>query len=292
MGKVLNKGDIKDYIMIIIGTTFLAAGINIFIQPNQMVIGGITGLGIVIEYVTAKFFGKGIPLSVTNIVINIPLFILAIKLKGKNFAGKAIFAVIYLSVALWYTGYLPVLNVQLILVSIFGGALVGLGIGLVLKASASTGGTDLVATIIKHLSPRISLARVMACIDSAIILLGVLVFGIEKGLFALVAVFISSTVVDRIVSGGNACKSVHIISEKSEEISLALMKQLNRGVTGFRGMGMYTHEEKCILYVVCDKKEIVDLQNLVKEIDDKAFLTITDVMEVYGRGFTEPKLIQ
>ncbi len=111
-------------------------------------------------------------------------------------------------------------------------------------------------------------------------------------MYALIAIYIISTVVDNIISGGNASKSVHIISDESEEIAVALMKELNRGVTGLNGTGMYTKENKRILFVVCDKKEIVELQRIVKEIDDKAFLTITDIKEVFGRGFSEPQVIK
>ncbi|MGL4730796.1 MAG: YitT family protein [Clostridium sp.] len=284
MGKVITKQDIKDYIMIIIGTTLVAAAINVFFKPNHLVIGGLSGLGIVIEYIS------GIPISVTNIVVNIPLFILAIKLKGKSFAGKSVFAAMYLSVALTYTSYLPALQgLDMILVSIFGAVILGIGIGIVLKIPASTGGTDLAAVIINHFVKKIPLAKIMACCDTSIILCGVVVFGIKKGLYAIIAVYIISTVVDRIVSGGSASKTVHIISENAEEISSALMKQLNRGVTGLHGTGMYTNDNKKILFIVCDQKELVLLQNIVREIDDKAFLTITDIREVYGRGFTEPK---
>ncbi|GAA0117129.1 YitT family protein [Clostridium senegalense] len=284
MLKFIEKQDIKDYLKIMIGITLTAIGINVFFKPNQLVIGGLSGLGIVIEHVA------NIPISVTNILVNIPLFILAIKLKGKAFAGKSVFAALYLSVALTYTSYLPPQEgLDMMLVSIFGSVLLGSGIGIVLKIPASTGGSDLAAVIINHFFKGIPIAKIMACCDTIIIICGIMVFGIEKGLYAIIAVYIISTVVDRIVSGGSASKTVHIISQKSQEISIALMKSLNRGVTGLQGTGMYTNEDKKILFVVCDQKELVILQNIVKEIDDKAFLTITDIKEVYGRGFTQPK---
>ncbi len=292
MEKVFKKEELIKYFMIILGTTLLASAINMFFKPNQLVIGGISGLAIVLEYITSKVIGYGIPLWITNIVVNIPLFILGIKLKGKSFGGKAIFASLYLSFALWYTEFLPVIDVELILVSIFGAIILGAGIGLVLKASASTGGTDLAATIIKHVFPSVSLAKVMGLIDACIIIVGLIVFGVQKGMYALIAIYIISTVVDNIISGGNASKSVHIISDKADEIAVALMKELNRGVTGLNGTGMYTKENKKILFVVCSKNEIVELQRIVKEIDDKAFLTITDIKEVFGRGFSEPQVMK
>ncbi|MGG7165139.1 YitT family protein [Clostridium ihumii] len=284
MGKDSKKHVVLSYLQIMLGTTLLAAALNMFFKPNSLVIGGISGLGIVIDYLFH------IPMSVTNIIVNIPLFILAIKLKGKSFAGKSLFATLYLSVALWYTEFLPKFdNVEMILVSIFGAVILGSGIGIVLRVPASTGGTDLAAIIIRHFNEKLPLAKVMATLDTCIIICGIMIFGIEKGLYAIISVFIISTVVDRIVSGGNASKSVHIISDKAEEISLELMKVLNRGVTGLNGTGMYTKVSKQILFIVCDQKELIILQNVVKEIDDKAFLTITDTKEVFGRGFTQPK---
>lgn len=289
MKKILNNETMEKYLMIIVGITITAIGINVFYSPYQLVTGGLSGFAIVVEYVSRTVLGYSIPLWLTNLVVNIPLFIVGIRLKGKEFAGKSIFAAMFFSVALWYTSYIPPVKSDLLIASVFGGALVGLGIGFVLRASATTGGTDLLATIIKHYFKRIQISNIMLGIDSVIITIGLFVFGVEKAMYALISVFIVSKVINSVLEGINYSKAVHIISTKAEEVSAALMKELNRGVTGINGTGMYTGEDKKILFVVCSKNQLVTLQKVVTSVDDKAFITITDVREVVGRGFTEPQ---
>jgi uncharacterized membrane-anchored protein YitT (DUF2179 family) len=287
MRKENKREYIMNYIFIIIGTTILAAGINMFFAKIKLVTGGLSGLAIVIEYVTEKQYGKGIPLWFTNIVVNIPLLAIATKLKGKEFVGKSLFASAYLSFALFYTSYIPAPEVDFLLASIFGGVLVGTGLGFVLRASASTGGTDLAANIIKVYLKNVPMSKIILVIDSTIILIGAFVFGVEKAMYALIAIYIVTKVVDSILEGINFSKGVFIISDHSKQIAEALMKDLKRGVTGINGTGMYTKGEKQVLFVVVGKNQIVPLQKIVKEIDTNAFITITDVREVLGEGFTE-----
>ena len=270
-----------------IGATILAAGINMFFANLKLVTGGVSGLAIVIEYLSIKNYGVDIPLWFTNIVVNIPLLAIAIKLKGRAFVGKSMFAAAYLSFALFYTSFIPVPKVDLLIASIFGGAFVGTGLGFVLRASASTGGTDLAANIIKVYLKNIPIAKIILVIDSTIILLGAFVFGIEKAMYALISTYIVSKVIDSILEGINFSKAVFIISDYSNEIAEILMKDLNRGVTGIHATGMYSKGEKQVLFVVVGKDEIVPLQKMVKEIDTKAFITVADVREVLGEGFTE-----
>ncbi|MBZ9633930.1 YitT family protein [Clostridium sp. FP1] len=279
--------NVLSYFYIIIGATILAAGINMFLAKIKLVTGGVAGLAIIIQYVTEKHYGNGVPLWLTNIVVNIPLFVLAIKLKGRKFVGKSMFAAAYLSFALFYTSFIPSPKVDFLLASVFGGVLVGTGLGLVLRASASTGGTDLAANIIKVYLKNVPIAKIILTLDSTIILIGAFVFGAEKAMYALISVYIVAKVVDSILEGINFSKAVFIISDNSKEIAEILMKDLKRGVTGINGTGMYTNGEKQVLFVVVGKHEIVPLQKMVKEIDKSAFITIADVREVLGEGFTE-----
>jgi len=287
MRRETKKETMLNYIYIIIGATILAAGINMFLAKIKLVTGGLSGLAIVIEYLTDKYYGKGIPLWFTNIVVNIPLLAIAIKLKGKEFVGKSVFAAAYLSFALFYTSYIPAPEVDFLLASIFGGVLVGTGLGFVLRASASTGGTDLAANIIKVYLKNVPVSKIILAIDSTIILIGAFVFGVEKAMYALISVYIVTKVIDSILEGINFSKGVFIISDYSKEIAEALLKDLKRGVTGINGTGMYTKGEKNVLFVVVGKNQIVPLQKIVKEIDAKSFITITDVREVLGEGFTK-----
>jgi len=287
MRKESRKENILNYIYIIIGSTILAAGVNMFFAKIKLVTGGLSGLAIIIEYITDKQYGVGIPLWFTNIAVNIPLLAIAIKLKGREFVGKSMFAAAYLSFALFYTSFIPAPEVDFLLSSIFGGVFVGIGLGFVLRASASTGGTDLAANIIKVYMKNIPIAKIILVIDSTIVLLGAFVFGVEKAMYALISIYIVAKVIDSILEGINFSKAVFIISDNSKEIAEALMRDLKRGVTGITGTGMYTKGEKQVLFVVVGKNQIVPLQKMVKEIDSRAFITIADVREVLGEGFTE-----
>ncbi|MGH4050847.1 MAG: YitT family protein [Clostridium sp.] len=279
--------NILNYIYIIIGTTILAAGVNMFFAKVKLVTGGVSGLAIVIEYIMKKNYEIEIPLWFTNMAVNIPLLAIALKLKGKAFVGKSMFAAAYLSFALFYTSYIPAPDVDLLIASIFGGVFVGTGLGFVLRASASTGGTDLAANIIKVYLKNVPIAKIILVIDSTIVLIGAFVFGIEKAMYALISIYIVAKVIDNILEGINFSKAVFIISDYSKEIAEVLMKDLNRGVTGIHATGMYTKGEKQVLFVVVGKDEIVPLQKMVKQIDSKAFITVADVREVLGEGFTE-----
>ncbi len=281
MKKFFKKAEVKNYLRIMLGITILAIGVNVYYSPQQLVTGGVSGLSIVVQYVL------NIPLWLTNIVANIPLLILGLKTKGKEFVGKSIFGAIYVSIAFWYTSFIPPVQSDLLISSVFGGVFVGVGVGLVLRSSASTGGTDLLAVIIKHYLKKVPVNQIMMCIDGTIVLLGLFIFGVEKAMYALISIFIVSKVINTLVEGVNYSKGVNIISNKSGEIAETLMKHINRGITSINGRGVYTGESKDILFVVCSQKELIELQNIVREIDSEAFITISDVREVVGRGFTE-----
>ncbi|HAR87103.1 MAG TPA: YitT family protein [Clostridium sp.] len=283
MKESFNKSELKNYLMIMVGITILAIGINVYYSPQHLVTGGISGLAIILDYVFR------IPLWLTNVIVNIPLFIVGIKIKGMDFAKKSIFGAAFVSVALWYTSFIPPVQSDLLISSVFGGLFVGAGVGLVLRSSASTGGTDLLAIIIKHYLKKIPINQIMMCIDGMIIVVGLFVFGVEKAMYALISIFIVSKVVNTLVEGVNYSKEVHIISEKSDEIAQELMKHLNRGITSINGKGVYTGKSKDILYIVCSTEELIELQRIVKEVDTEAFIIINDVREVVGRGFTQPQ---
>lgn len=280
---------IMDYIIIMIGITMLAAGLNMFFIPLNLVTGGVTGLAIVIKSLTSHIIPGGIDPSITNLVINIPLFILAVVIKGKDFGGRSLFATIFLSFALIYTKGLPVATNDMLLGSVFGGVLSGAGLGLVFSAYSTTGGTDLGASIIQHFMKHVSVAQLMFVLDAIIIVTGYFVFGMEKAMYAIVAVFITAKIVDAMLEGIHFSKAAFIISGHNEEISTEIMAQLDRGVTGLNGKGKFSKENKEVLLCVVSKKEIVRLKEIVREIDKAAFVIVADVREVVGEGFIEYK---
>ncbi|SHJ48497.1 Uncharacterized membrane-anchored protein YitT, contains DUF161 and DUF2179 domains [Hathewaya proteolytica DSM 3090] len=282
----ITKQTAYEYGLIMVGCTILGFAINQFITPNNLVMGGIAGIAVILQYFAS------IPVWLTNIIVNVPLLLVSIKQKGFKFVGRTVFAVIYLSFAMWYTEYIPLMlkNSNIFLSSIFGGIALGLGVGLVLRASASTGGTDTVAALLHDKFKSVSIATFLNTLNSAIIIIGALVFGVEIGLYGLISVYISSKVVSMILEGMHFAKAALIISDKMENVSTALNQNIKRGATIIKGRGMYTKQEKDMIYMVVSEKQIFQLQKVVKSVDPTAFIIISDVREVLGEGFQNEAL--
>lgn len=287
MLQLKKKYKIIDYLLIIVGTTLLATAINVYFDALGMVTGGVTGLSIIIKNYTAHLWEGGIPISFTNLVVNIPLFLIAFAIHGKEFGAKSLFATVYLSVALEYTKFLPQLHSDFFLGAVFGGVIAGIGIGMVFAANATTGGTDLAGSILHHFFPSLSTAKWMQGIDMLIILAGLVVFGSERAMYAIISVYITAQIIDAMLEGLTFSKAAFIISDKHEEIAGEVMKQLDRGVTALHGVGKYTGNQKEVLLCVMSKRQILTVKNIVKQIDIHAFMIVTDAREVFGEGFIE-----
>lgn len=281
----MGKKNVQEMAWIIVGTTILAAGIHIFFEPNSLVAGGATGLGIVLDSYSRQYLNLPIPLWLVNISCNVPLFLLAWRSLGKKFLKRTMIASLYFSLALFYTEFLPIYKGDMVLVCVFGGVFVGVGVGLVLRGMATTGGTDLAASLLHKKYPRIPVSKAIFFMDAMIIALGLVTFGAEQAMYAVVSVYISSKCVNLILEGLAFSKAAFIISEKSEEIAEALMQEVERGVTAFSGRGMYTKTEKEILLCVFSQKEITAVKEIIMNIDRNAFLLLTDMKEVLGEGF-------
>ncbi|MDA3845514.1 MAG: YitT family protein [Vallitaleaceae bacterium] len=280
---------IIDYIYMIIGTTFLAIAINLFLDPLELVTGGVTGIAIIIKALTVDIWAGGIPIWFTNIVINMPLFLVAVIIRGKNFGGRSLFGTVFLSFALYYTQWIPLITNDRFLGSIVGGALAGVGLSFVFLAFSTTGGTDLGASIIQHFIKHHSLAKIMFALDSMVILGGFFVFGAEKALYALISVFITSKVIDGVLDGFNYSKAAFIISNHSDLIARDIINILDRGATMLHGEGAFTGNDRSVILCVVSKKEIIALKQIAKKRDQNAFLMVADVREVLGEGFNEYK---
>ena len=175
-----------------------------------------------------------------------------------------------------------------ILASIFGGVLAGIAMGMILWANATTGGTEMVAVLLQcRMFSHYSVAQIMQVLDGMIVIVGLYVFGLRPSMYAIVAIFITSKVTDTILEGMKFSKAAYIITDHYQEIAKRVMEELERGVTGLAAQGMYSGEEKCVLYCVVSKKEIVMLKEVVHEIDKSAFVVVGDVREVHGEGFIE-----
>lgn len=285
----------RDYLWIILGSFITAASINIFMVPYKIAPGGVSGIATVLYYLT----GGRLAVGVTMLMLNIPLFLAGIRLIGKRFALRTLFSTVFLSFVVDgtepFTSFLvkhyltdpqSTTTPDLLLYSIFGGFLMGLGLGIVFRSGATTGGTDLAARIVNHFIPNLTMGQILLFIDTSVIIFAAVSFSsIPLGLYAIVTLFISSKVIDAILEGVNFAKAVFIISDYSDEIARKVLKDLDRGVTALKGTGMYTGNDKQVLLCVMERGQIPVLKEIVKEIDPRAFVILADVREVLGEGF-------
>lgn len=281
------RKNIVKYTFIIIGTTLMALAVNMFYAPMYMVTGGVSGLAIVIRDWTRGMVDGGVPIWITNVLCNIPLFLLAARVKGKQYIIQTLFATVSFTVAL---SIIPSFNLKfddILLVSVFGGVLTGVGLGMVLPTQTSTGGADLLSAVLHEKHKHYTMAQFIMVIDAVIVSLGAAVFGLFRALYAVIAIYITSKVIDSIQEGLKFAKITYIISDQYEEIAKEVLKGLNRGATAISAKGMYTNQDKKMLFCVVSKKELVKVIAIVARIDAKAFLIVSDAREVLGEGFIE-----
>lgn len=276
-----------NYVQILLGTLLMAVAIQWIYDRVGLVTGGFTGLTIVIRSLTGQFFSGGIPLWFSNIVLNIPVFVYSYFRFGKKYIGKTGFATIMLSVWLYVIPVIDLSGDDYLLAALFGGVFTGIGFAMVLRAGATTGGTDMVAALIQERMCHYTVAQIMQVLDAVVVITGLYVFGLRATLYAVVAVFVSTKVSDAFLEGFKNSKAAFIITNKYREVAECIMRELDRGVTGLQAKGMYTGDLKCVLYCVVSRKEIVEIKRIVNETDPGAFVIVSDVREVLGEGFLE-----
>lgn len=275
------KKKARDYILIIIGAFLMGFSIKNIYDPVGLVTGGITGIAIILKN---QF---GIDLWVTNTVLNIPLFLMSIRLKGRQFISRTLVATLALSASLYILPDAAFLMDDLFLTALFGGIISGIGVGLVFVSHATTGGTDMLAALIQRTLPHYSIVQIMQVLDTLIVLVGASVFGITYALYALIAIYAVAQISDGLIEGLKFSKVALIISEKNDEIASDIMHVMDRGVTCLDATGMYSKAKKDMLFCVVSKKEIVQLKELVVGHDAQAFVIVSDAREVLGEGFIE-----
>ena len=276
-----------DYLFIFMGTGIMALAIQCIFEPIGLVTGGFSGIAIIIRKMTAGLVEGGVPLWLTNLALNVPVFIAALIIKGRKFLGRTVIGTVLLSFWLYVIPQVDLTQGDYMLSAVFGGVITGIGIGFVLLAKATTGGTDMVSALIQKYVRHYSVVQILQVIDGMVVLAGLYVFGLKPALYAIVAIFITSKVSDALMEGMKYSKAAFIITDCYKEIADAIMTQLDRGLTGLDATGMYSGDKKTVLYCVVAKKEIVELKDIVAKIDPKAFVIVTDAREVFGEGFLE-----
>ena len=270
----------RSYVLISLGSLVAAAAYNLFLVPNKIAPGGVGGIGTVLYHLYA------VPVGVSMLIMNIPLFLLSIRTLGGRFGIKTLYATIALSVAIDLTTFLPVVTDDLLLASLFGGLILGFGLGIVFMQGATTGGTDIAAKLVHRWLPHISIGTLLLFIDMAVVLLAAVVFrNYQIALYAIITLFVIAKVLDAVLEGVDFAKAVYVISEKNNEIAWEIMDELARGVTGFRIIGKWTNREREMLLCVVRRREVHVLKGIVADIDPQAFVFLADVREVLGEGF-------
>ena len=273
-----------DYLFILLGTLILAVGINVFLTPNKISAGGVTSLGTILLHLFK------IRMSVTNLACNLVLFIFGFRKLGKYAVIQTASGIVFLSLFLELTSGIPTFQAEnggdLLIASVTGGAFLGIGVGLVVKQGASTGGSDFAGLIIKRLLPHIPLASIIMAIDWIIVLISGIVFkSISVTFYSMLALFVCSLLTDKIMTFGDSAKMVQIFSSHAQEITDHVLKDFERGVTGIHCVGMFEKNETLMLECIVKPRELPLYMGMVKKIDPNAFVIIANVQEVLGEGF-------
>lgn len=281
MKAIKTKDYVWQYVLIIIGSALFAAGFQFFLYPNSIIVGGVSGIAMIINYLT------DLPVGVMNIVLNIPLFIIAWRQFGTKFVIGSFVGMMLSSVFVdlfALVSYSP--TDDMLLACIIGGAIKGLGMGIIYYAGATTGGTDIIAKFVRLKYPYINFGTLILITDAIIILAFAIIFHkVEGAMYAVIAMFVVSRVIDLVLYGVDNSNVCYIISEKSEQLVNDITDSLHRGVTILEGEGAYSHQNKQVLLCVVKRTQVSDIRKIIKSVDENAFFIITDAKNVFGKGF-------
>ncbi|WP_343338579.1 hypothetical protein TPELB_07640 [Terrisporobacter petrolearius] len=282
--KISFKEFLYETFLLIVGCLLIALSFVLFFDPHSIAPGGLTGLAVIINYLF------NIPLWFVNLIFNVPLFILAYKVLTKRECLKTLLGIVFFTLAL--NLFENFANFQItndvLLSTLTGGVILGLGLGVIFNINGTTGGTDLIGLILNRWLPSISVPKLMGVADFIVVMSSILATGkIEIGLYSALGLYIAVVVSDMVIQGFYSAKSFTIISNSPDEISNAILEKMNRGVTILSAKGGYTKEEKDALLVVVGKREVSTLRKIVKSVDPNAFVVITDVHEALGEGFKQ-----
>ena len=264
----------------ILGSFVMAIGISLFLLPNQLSTGGVSGIA------TITYYLFHIPMGTMMLIINVPLFLLSMYKIGKSFFFKSILGTISLSIFIDILDKIEPLTQDRFLACVYGGIIIGLGTAILLKVESSTGGSDLVSYMARKYKPTIKTSNIIIIIDIIIVTVNIIFFKeIEIGLYSAIAIYLMGKIIDIVFEGIYFTKLILIISDKSEEISKEIEEKIQRGTTGLYGKGMYTNQEKLILMCAASRRDVSRIKIIARKIDKRSFIIITNSREVVGLGF-------
>lgn len=272
---------VKDYLLITIGIILVAIGLEYFFFPNEIASGGVSGLALILYDLI------GVKPGIVMIISNIILFIIAFIFLGGSFGVKSIYASFGLSFIMSIIEKLfnPVgITNNLILATIFGSVILGMGVAIVFSQGASTGGTNIIAAMLSKYG-NMDIGKGILISDSLVIILALYTFGAELGMFGLLSVYLTSIIIDKFIDGFSSCKQVMIFTDREELVVNYIMKDVDRGCTVFKGKGGFTREENIVIFTVLDRRQFIKLKKFMKQYNPEAFITVNEATEVLGKGF-------
>ncbi len=265
-------------VMIAIGAILMSVGLELFLVPNQILDGGVVGISIILAHLT------GVRLGIFIFVLNIPFFFLGYKQIGKTFALSTLYGITVLSLCTSFLHHIHPFTEDLLLSTVFGGIVLGMGVGLVIRHGGSLDGSEILAILFNKALP-FSVGEIIMIINLVIFSFAGFVFTWEQAMYSFLAYFVAFKTIDIVIQGLDESKSIFIISEVVEEIGSAIMDRLGRGVTYLNGEGAYTGENKKVIFTVITRLEEAKLKSIVEELDDSAFLAVGNIAEVRGGRF-------
>ena len=271
------------YVMILIGCLISSGSINLFLVPNQLLSGGVSGIAIIFYYLF------GLPIGLQMLVMNIPLLFAAYRTLGKTYTIDVVFGTFLFSICIDAMQFLSNYHIvdDAMLAAIYGGVFTGIGYGIIFRANGSSGGLDIVAAMVKKYYS-LNMGSVIFAFNCIIMTIAALLFGVKLAMFTLISMFVSSTLTDKVVAGFNNKKTIILISDKTTTIAEEIIKVVGRGVTFLKGEGAFTHQSKDVIFVVVNLTQIGKIKMITDAIDPMAFMIVLDANEVMGRGFTLP----
>ena len=272
------REELKNDLLVVVGLLVAAAAYRMYLIPNQVVNGGFTGVGQRLNHAT------GISVGLVNIALNVPLFLISMKSMGLRFGVRSLLAMVLMSLLIDHIP-LPPATDDMLLASVYGGAISGIGFGLILRGNATTGGTDMLASLLHRLVPVIKVSYAIFMIDGLVIIASAFVFEAQAAMYGLISAFLCNVLIDLVLEGPNSAHSYFIISDKSEAIAEKIMREMNRGVTGLEAVGMYSQQHKQVLLCVVNRFEAMRLRHIIFEVDPHAFVVANKAKEVLGEGF-------
>ncbi|MDZ4169851.1 MAG: YitT family protein [Coriobacteriia bacterium] len=284
--RVLRARPVRDYALMTVGLALTAYGLDAFLIPNKIAAGGVSGLATVIYYTLQEAAGLEVSIALQVLLMNVVLLVIAIQSRGLTYVAKTIFGIVGLSIFIGlFAQFNPVVGSEdLLLAALYGGVISGLGVGLVFKGGGNTGGTDIVAQLLASRFP-LGVGQIMLVVDAAVTLLAAIAFGPVLAMYGAVAIFVGSVTIDVVLEGIPVEKAAFIISDQNDAIAQAIVHEMGRGATMLQATGVWTGDERRMLFVVLSRNEIDSLKRVVATLDPTAMVVISDVHETIGEGF-------